>query len=249
VVITSDFTPYLVKANVSPRRISVIENWAPLADMPIFPKDNDWAQSNGFIGRRNIVYAGTLGLKHNPGALLKLAREVDATITIFSQGPVIEALETSAQLEKLTNLQVKSWVAFSDLPKMLAAADIVCALIEPDAGIFSVPSKVLSYMAAGRPILAAIPAENLAARLIKREGAGLVVEPGNEHNFVEAAKLLLSSPEKRQEMSFNGRKFAEVAFDIEQIASRFEASFRQAQHLKATTGDASRLLLEQGELR
>ena len=55
------------------------------------------------------------------------------------------------------------------LPEVLASADVLIAILEPDAGVFSVPSKVLSYHCAGRPILAAIPAENLAARIIERE--------------------------------------------------------------------------------
>jgi glycosyltransferase involved in cell wall biosynthesis len=236
VAITNDFTPYFNKAKISGGRVSVIENWAPLDDMPIFPRDNDWARSNGFLGRTNIVYAGTLGFKHNPDVLLKLAREVDATITVFSEGPVIEALCAKAQQENLANLVVKPWVPFSDLPKMLAAADIVCALIEPDAGVFSVPSKVLSYLAAGRPILAAIPAENLAARLITRENAGLVVDPGKDHDFVEAAKRLLASPGLREEMSANGRRFAESSFDISKIAERFESTIQKSRCKAANDG-------------
>ena len=41
---------------------------------------------------------------------------------------------------------------------MLASADVLVALLETDAGAFSVPSKVLTSLSAGRPILAAIPA-------------------------------------------------------------------------------------------
>ena len=49
-------------------------------------------------------------------------------------------------------------------------------MIEADAGKFAVPSKVPSYMCAGRPILLAAPKENLAARTVARANAGIVVE-------------------------------------------------------------------------
>ena len=52
------------------------------------------------------------------------------------------------------------------------------------------PSKVLSYLCGGRPVLAAIPPENLAARTIERAGAGLVVSPTDEEAFLVAAKRL-----------------------------------------------------------
>jgi hypothetical protein len=48
---------------------------------------------------------------------------------------------------------------------------------DSDAGTLSVPSKVQPYLCAGRPILLAAPAENLAARIVARENAGLVVHP------------------------------------------------------------------------
>jgi colanic acid biosynthesis glycosyl transferase WcaI len=249
VAITSDFRPYLESAGVSLTRASVIENWAPLDDMPVLPRDNDWARSNGFVDQTNIVYAGTLGLKHNPNVFLKLAREVDAAVTIFSQGPVAEALEVAAGQEKVPNLRIRPWVSVTDLPKMLAAADVVCALIEPDASVFSVPSKVLTYLAAAKPVLAAIPAENLAARLIVREKAGVVVEPGNDSDFIEGAKAMLASPQTRNQMSHNGRRFAELAFDIEKIATCFEAVIVQAQRAQSIPQAESGKHGRMGQLR
>ncbi|MGL9621354.1 glycosyltransferase family 4 protein [Bradyrhizobium sp. U531] len=229
VSITADFLPFFERLDVPVDRVSVIENWAPLEEMPIFPKENDWAVANDFVGRMNVVYAGTLGFKHNPSVLLDLARQVEATVTVFSEGSVVDALKASAQRAGISNLVVKPWVSFSDLPKMLGAADLVCALMEPDAGVFSVPSKVLSYLAAGKPILAAIPSQNLAARLIGRESAGIVVEPGDDKSFVEAGKQMLTSAEMRVQMSKNGRRFAEGAFNIVTIATRFEAIFQMTQ--------------------
>ena len=241
VAITSDFLPFFRCAKIAPGRVSVIENWAPLDEIPIFPKANDWALANNFAGRTNVVYAGTLGFKHNPNVLLKLAREVEATITVFSEGAVGEALKASAQAEGISNLLVRPWVSFSDLPKMLASADLVCALMEPDAGAFSVPSKVLSYLAAGKPILAAIPSGNLAARLIVREGAGIVVEPGDDSAFVEAGKKILGNVRLREGMSKSGRQFAEAAFSIGEIASRFEAIIQKTWQDRDSPGRALKI--------
>ena len=84
------------------------------------------------------------------------------------------------------------------LPEVLASADVLLAILEPEAGVFSVPSKVLSYHCAGRPILAAIPAENLAARIIER--ARQRRRRGSrrdEQAFVAAARRLLDEPERR----------------------------------------------------
>ena len=200
----------------------VVENWANIADIPLLPRDNEWARQNMREGRRRIVYSGTLARKHNPDLLLELARNVDADVHLFSQGSGADHVSRAAQAEGLDNMIVRPWVSVDDLPSMLAGADILFAVIETDAGVFSVPSKVLSYLAAGRPILASIPEENLAAINVRREKAGLVAAPGDTAGLIAHARALLADEALRTDMGRAGRAYAARAFDIELIAERFE---------------------------
>ena len=101
-----------------------------------------------------------------------------------------------------------------DYTDVLATADVLVALIEADAGMFAVPSKVPSYMCAGRAILLAAPKENLAARIVARAGAGVVVDPSDEAGFVAAARRLRDDPQLRAEFGANGRAYAERMFDM-----------------------------------
>jgi len=94
-------------------------------------------------------------------------------------------------------------------------------LLEPDAGVFSVPSKVLTYHCAGRAILGAIPAENLAARTIEANGAGVVVDPGDSDRFIAAARSLIDDPARRIAMGSSARVAAEETFDIDVITDEF----------------------------
>ncbi|MBN9310467.1 glycosyltransferase family 4 protein [Devosia sp.] len=206
-------------------RISVIENWAPLEDLPPCRRDNDWARRHFRLERRNIVYSGTLARKHDPEILVRLAQELDADVHLFSEGAGAEHVEQRRKELKLGNLFVRSWVTVDELPLMLAGADVLTAFIEKDAGAFSVPSKVLSYLSAGRPILASIPAGNLATRTIRGADAGLVSEPGDHESMIENARRLIDNPALRQRLGANGRAYAERTFDIERIAGRFEEVF------------------------
>ncbi|MBJ6989213.1 glycosyltransferase family 4 protein [Devosia sp. MC521] len=224
VVIAEEFRSVFQNApwSLDVSRVNVIENWGIIADVPLLPRDNDWAKINMPGDRPRIVYSGTLARKHNPNLLLELARKLDADIYVFSEGSAPTALAAQAAQEGLANLHVRPWVPVEELPSMLAGADVLFALIEPDAGIFSVPSKVLSYLSAGRAILAAIPGHNLAARNVLREKAGLVSEPGDLEALVTNASRLLEDVALRKRMGENGRRFAERAFDIDNIADRFE---------------------------
>jgi len=87
VVISEDFTPTLVDWGVDRTAIAVIENWAPLDEVPVRPKDNPWSLERGFGEALRFVYTGTLGLKHNPDLLLQLAlARPDINVIVVSQG-------------------------------------------------------------------------------------------------------------------------------------------------------------------
>ncbi len=226
VSISDDFLPLLAAMGIAGQRCTTIENWAPLGEIAPRPKRNGWSLAQGCAEGFCFLYAGTLGLKHNPELLAALAQALSrfpaARLVVASQGLGADYLtrqKAERGLDRLTLLPFQPYDALAD---MLGAGDVAIALLEPEAGIFSVPSKVLSYFSAGRPILGAMPRQNLAARLIERERAGLVVAPDDIEGFVTAALTLLASPELAQ-MGGNGRAYAERSFAIAGIADRFEA--------------------------
>jgi glycosyltransferase involved in cell wall biosynthesis len=227
VAITADFLPILQSWGVARDKIEVIENWAPIEDMPTRPRHNAWSAAHGLDGRLVFLYSGTLGLRHNPSLLLALAnRRPDARMVVVSEGPGADWLAA----RKTENLILLPFQPFDGMPDALASADVLTAVLEADAGVFSVPSKVLTYLCAGRPILAAMPGENLAARTLLRARAGVVVGPGEEHGFCEAAERLAADADLRERMGRAARAHAEAHFRIGDIAARFE---RLCQKVKA----------------
>ncbi len=237
VAITDDFVPVLEGWGVVPDRIAVIENWAPLPDMPVRPRNNAWRSVHGLDDRLVFLYAGTLGLKHDPSLLLGLARALavrpEARVVVASEGPGADWLAAHRADLPADNLVLLPFQPFDALPDMLGAADVLCAILEAEAGVFSVPSKVLSYLCAGRPILAAMPAENLAARTIARAGAGCVVASSDPAGFAAAALNLADDPTARERCGAAARAWAESHFDINKIADRFEAVCRLEPGVKA----------------
>jgi colanic acid biosynthesis glycosyl transferase WcaI len=222
VAITEDFRPILAKAGIADSRIAVIENWAALDEIPPMPRTSAWAQAYyGQTGLR-FLYSGTLGYKHNPHWLLALARRFPAALVcVTSQGEVADRLAADAATQGLTNLSVRPWVPFADLPALLGGADVMVAFIEPEAGIYSVPSKILSYLSAGRPVLGAMPGENLATRMLESQHAGLVCDCSDTEAFLANAQRLADDAALRKTMGANARSYALRAFDIENIGERF----------------------------
>lgn len=240
VMITDDFRPTLLRWGIPVSRSHVIENWAPLDELPLRDKDNAWAREHDLLGRRVLLYSGTLGLKHDPAPLLELARryaaEPDVRVVVVSEGKGADWLRTQQRHHDVDNLVLLPYQPYERLPEVFATADVLLALLSSQAGAFSVPSKILSYLCAGRPILAILPEANLAVRTINRAEAGIVVAPGDLSGFLEGADKLLSSGQLRQVVGANARRYAEKHFDIDTISARFESILASALHRPIDVG-------------
>jgi glycosyltransferase involved in cell wall biosynthesis len=205
----------------------VIENWGVLPSDPLPPKDNDWAAQHDLIGKRVLLYAGALGFKHNPQLFLDLAmefrREDNVRVVVISEGYGAEWL--SSRTREFPQLVLLPFQSAENYRKALAAADVLVAILDPTAAKYSVPSKILSYMTAGRPILAAIPGDNLAARTINAACAGLIVDPENSAELRRSARSLVEDGDCRKRLGSAGLAYARANFDIDGIAARFEELF------------------------
>ncbi len=229
ILISEDFSEIMDEWSVPKEKLVVIENWAPIEDIPTVAKTNKWSQKHNLENKFTFLYSGTMGLKHNPDLLLQVALNYkdrdDVQIIVVSEGLGADWLDEHTAKHNLTNLQTMGFQDVADLPSVLASSDVLIAILEPDAGIFSVPSKVLSYMCAKRAILLAVPEENLAARLVSKHGMGLVVPPTDTKGFVEAADRLLQEKDNLESYGERARAYAEETFNIQTITKRFEALF------------------------
>lgn len=226
IAITDDFTPILSREfGVDPSRVAVIPNWALIEELPTLPKDNPWSRRHGLHDKFVFLYSGTIGMKHNPALLLELARRhadnCAVRVVMVSEGIGADWLRKEAATANLANLAILPYQPFPELPAVLASGDVLVGILEEEAGTFSVPSKTLSYLCAGRPLLLAMPRDNLAARITRDHQAGLTVAPGDLDGFLNAAAKLHASEALRYQLAANARAYAEATFPIEKTAAIF----------------------------
>ena len=219
---------------VEPENVSVIPNWAPLDK--VFPVDRANRRSGELFPDEDslrLVYAGTIGRKHNPRLLVDLVRnaldnDIAASMVVISQGEAADDLTEIAATQQIP-LTVLPFQPADDLPFVLGSADVLVALLEPDATKFSIPSKVLSYMAAGRPILGLMPGDNPAAIDIKDSG-GFVADPSDVGAKSATAWLSELAADRGlvEQIGHRTRAIAEQKFDVDGVARQFDAILTDA---------------------
>ncbi|WP_375000987.1 glycosyltransferase family 4 protein [Aeromicrobium sp. CTD01-1L150] len=235
VAIGDGFTQTYQRWGVADDDVSVIPNWAPLDKVVTTPRENT-RSADVFPDAQDLrlLYAGTLGRKHNPMLLvdvLRATRErgVPASLTVVSEGEGADDLHAIAEAEPDLGLRVLPFQPATDLSEVLGSADVLVALLEPDATAFSIPSKVLSYMAAGRPILGLMPEGNPAAMDILATG-GHVGPPTSDGavGAVEWLEKLSVDPASIESIGSRARSVAEQKFDLARITTRFATVLARA---------------------
>jgi colanic acid biosynthesis glycosyl transferase WcaI len=226
VAIADDFIPRLETWSVDKSNISIIENWAPKNKISVLPRNNQWSREQKLVDKKVVLYTGTIGLKHNPDLILASAEAFvhmsDVKIVVVSEGKYAVYVEAEAMRRGLANLTLLPFQSFERYSEVLASGDVLIAMIEPDAAAYSVPSKVLSYLCSGRPIVLAADNRNLAAKILERSGAGITVHPRDPIAFTKALSRFLSNQSYRERAGRNARRYADESFDIAAKADRFE---------------------------
>jgi glycosyltransferase involved in cell wall biosynthesis len=224
VAISPAFTDWMADRQIRLQRSTVIPNWAPLGELPYFAENPGWFTKVGIPPDAPVVlYSGTLGRKHNADLMLGIAQQVrgsGAHVVVISEGEGADHLGRESQ--SVDNLHVLPFQPWSDFPAVLASAAVLVVVLEAAAGAFSVPSKVLTYLCAGRAIVAAMPKENTAADMIRSSGAGVVVPPDEPAGLSTAVTDLLARPADLEFRGKAARTYAEAHFAIEPIADQWE---------------------------
>jgi colanic acid biosynthesis glycosyl transferase WcaI len=204
-------------------KVTVIPNWGALDEIPVMDRETDWAQRNHLRRPARVIYSGTLALKHNPELLKAIAISEPERADVVLVGSGTGADKLAEDTTSPTNLNVIPVQDIADFTEVLASADVLVAVIEAEAGAYSVPSKVWSYLCAGRPIVLAAPSENLASKIVTNTGAGIVVDPNDTQAFINAIRHFLDDGVAAASAGRAGRKYAENTFHVPHIADQFES--------------------------
>jgi colanic acid biosynthesis glycosyl transferase WcaI len=222
IAITSDFRGVLESWRVRGEKINIIENWAPA--LPTFDGDsvNAWKEAHGLSGKKIVMYSGTIGLKHMPELLMKLgtllAADGRVQLVVIGAGEGMEWLRANSP----GGIEFLPFQPFSELGNSLGAADALLVVLDRQASDLCVPSKTLTYFRAGKPVIAAMPETNPAAKIVQNERLGVVVEPEAIPELAKEIIALLSDEPRALAMGERARAYAEKNFDLSMVASKFE---------------------------
>jgi len=160
-----------------------------------------------------VLHAGNMGLKQGLEQVVDAAKAVPVGLPVrfvlMGDGSQRALLE-----ERGKNVGALSFLPFqpeAEVSDILAAADVLLVSERSSVVDMSLPSKLTSYLVAGRPILAAVRLDGATAAEVTRAGAGVIVAPDSPGDLLQAVGDLAARPDAMQAYGDAGRGYAATA--------------------------------------
>jgi glycosyltransferase involved in cell wall biosynthesis len=172
-----------------------------------------------------LTYHGNLGLAYDfetflAGARL-LASDPSFVLAVVGAGAQLESVRATVRREGLSNVRFFPPVDEQGLSDSLAMGDChVVGMREGWNGV-AFPSKFISAIAAGRPVVALGPAGTELTDLVRLAECGLAVPPDGA-SFAAAARRLQADPARARQLGMSGRALYEARFDRELALTRWD---------------------------
>lgn len=219
-VIHESFVDKVAAMGVPADRIRLVPNWSHVR-RPSRPREEMRARLGWRPGQTVLLHAGNMGVKQGLDVLVETARSApELRVVLMGEGSQRDHLRTLAG--GLPNLDFIPPVEEGEFPDVLAAADVLAVTQRASVQDMSLPSKLTSYFAAGRPVLGSVAAESGTAQEIARSGAGVVVAPESAADLLAALRALMADPERVAALAAAGPSYADAHLSREAGLARID---------------------------
>lgn len=221
IVLSRDMGDTIARRDVDPKSVTVINNFDPWT-LPEQPPDLEPSSADGII---RFVYAGNLGRFQNLEAVARglaaLGNDERFRFDFIGDGPVRSWLEQFAAEHGLTHVSVRGYLPPDELAdKLRTDYDVGILSLHPGVIRCAYPSKMMSYLRNGLPVLALVEQDTELVELLSQYKAGWCADPDNPDDVARALDDLWQSRDTLGMMRDHARQMYHTEFgESGQIAS------------------------------
>jgi glycosyltransferase involved in cell wall biosynthesis len=179
----------------------------------------------------NVVFAGNLGTVQSLGTILDAAQKLgdlpDVRFVLVGSGSRDEWLASEVSGRRLDNVLLTGRFPPEAMPAILSQASaLLVTLVRDPIMAQTIPSKVQAYLAAGKPVLAALDGEG--ADVVREAGAGLACPAEDAEELARSVRQLYAMDEtQRAQMGAAGRVYYEGHFEPRALARALVARLQR----------------------
>lgn len=222
---------YITSWGIIEDKISVIHNCIDTDFIKPADKDRMFLKEHDINGKYVISFGGIMGYSQDLDTTLEAARMLqpveEIVFLLVGDGPEKERLQHRAEELGLINVKFLPMLDQDQYRTLLISSDIGLVTLKKEVKTPVVPSKIVSLMSAGCPLIAALPLDGDAAELVIEANCGLCVQPENPEALKDAIMQIYSDNDLADSFSRDGRDYAVKTFSHVRVAEEYEALFNQ----------------------
>jgi colanic acid biosynthesis glycosyl transferase WcaI len=192
-------------------KVAVLANWVDTDEIVPMSRKNEFSDEHELNDKFIVGYAGTLGMSqgliHVVEAAALLRDRTDIEFFIVGDGIEKQAMVDRCTELGLENMRFLPMQPKSVYPTVIAACDVGLVTLNAKVKTPVVPSKILSLMAASRPVLASMPLDGDAPKLIEASGCGVCIGPDSPVELSAAIRKMADDVAGAREFGRQGRDF------------------------------------------
>jgi colanic acid biosynthesis glycosyl transferase WcaI len=223
-IIAEGFRGYFEEGGVEPGRIDRLRNWTRRV-----PPSETVGETRSRLGWRPdefvCLHGGNMGQKQGLDNVLEAAALLgrDGIRVVFAgDGNDRARLQERARALRLDNVDFIEMQGPGRWEEIMQASDLLLVNQRASVADMSLPSKLTSYFAAGRPVVAAASPESETAREIAAARAGSVVPAEDPVALRDAIVALKRDPSLVSTVGETARRYAETELSSTRILAEYE---------------------------
>jgi colanic acid biosynthesis glycosyl transferase WcaI len=210
-------------------KIEVMHDWIDGSRLKPMAGDNIWRQEQNIPEAKYVaMFAGTMGLASGAEVLVDVSDELrsravdDILILCIGEGLLKPRMIRDAADRKLENVRFLPFQPEARLAEVLSTADAFLLTMAADHAASSVPSKLITYLAMGRPILCSVDSRSPIALHVLDADCGIVVASGDHLAISDALIQMARDRESWRPKGLTGRRYFEKHFNMPAAMRRFQ---------------------------
>jgi colanic acid biosynthesis glycosyl transferase WcaI len=249
VCICQGFVEKLTLRGADPDRLVLIPLWGNTDNVYPIEGATKFRIANNFkSGDFLAMYTGNIGKKQDLMNVVRAAELsshlTDLTWVLVGEGEERTLIGEAIRHRGLTNIRMLPLQPASSLAEMYSAANAL--FIHQKAAVVDavIPSKLLTYMAAGRPILAAVSDKSETARYVESANCGLIIHPESPEALVESVLSLRTDSALQSRLGANGRAYVQQHFAKDKVLQKYDLLFSRYKGQGRPDTEASKKTVE-----
>lgn len=218
---------YIAELGISPEKIKVIPNWV---DLETFSgTGQSYPLKAGLEGKFIVLFAGVMSYAQDMRIIIETARllkgQRDIVFLLAGDGSQKQTLAGLKIKFSLTNLILHPFIPLERYPELVAQCAVGLVTLKKCMTTPVVPSKILGYMAAGKPVIGSLNQKSEANDIIEAAGCGWAKEINGPEDMAEAICKLYENPALKEAMGRNGREYISKNFTLKKSLAAYERLF------------------------